>query len=846
MKKHIPLALSVALGLVAATYTFLEPTMNWASSPLLDFERKLLDLKFRWRGRVDVDPQVVIAAGDEKTIRVFGRWGTWDRGNYATIVDNLRDAGAEVVAFDMVFADPVGIDHDNTVQLGTLLADAKLADTARSLAVAASEGTSAAPVDLARLAFAGKSIEDQFRSATDGDEQLAKAFDEHTSNLVQGAVINTEPEDGRARTAADHADVLQKLDAFLLRDYGFGWKVTELNDKSAGAEAQVAQLEVFPGGKPSDLPAIEVKGEVILPQPEFMDVAGNIGFFSAYVDPDGVLRRQPLVFRIGEHFLPALSMSAAAVHFGANPLLFADSFYKRGFAKVGFPREDGAVVEVPVDLQGRLLINYYGPGGPNDPTLPEEQRGVFPRVSLADVFCADLPPPGQAIPASQAARSTLCADRAIDLPTLKKLVDKKIVLVAVTAIGTFDQRVTPYSANVPGTEVHAAAIQNMLDGHALKRPALHVQAEILLCMLVAVVFGLLLPRLPVAAGIGLLFVALGGWWFVDWNILFPGGRWFYDVPLLLQVSATWAATTAWGYLTTGREKARLKEEFSTVLAPTVVDQLLVNPALAGLGGAERELTVMFSDIRGFTTMSEKLSPEGLTQFLNEYLTPMTDILIQHEGTLDKYMGDAIMAFWGAPIEQKDHAQRACVTAVEMLEKLDELKKKWRAEGKPEIDIGIGLNSGLMRVGFMGSARMRNYTLLGDNVNLGSRLEGTNKNYGTHIIVSETTFKAADDVIHGRWLDAVRVKGKKEPVNIYEVIGKGPLTPAVAAFVAPFEDGLKLYRAQQWDEAEAKFKAAIAARGGDDPPSDVYLERIDHFRHEAPPANWDGVYEFKTK
>jgi adenylate cyclase len=290
----------------------------------------------------------------------------------------------------------------------------------------------------------------------------------------------------------------------------------------------------------------------------------------------------------------------------------------------------------------------------------------------------------------------------------------------------------------------------------------------------------------------------------------------------------------------------LKQEFSTVLAPTVVDQLLVNPALAGLGGAERELTVMFSDIRGFTTMSEKLSPEGLTQFLNEYLTPMTDILIRHEGTLDKYMGDAIMAFWGAPIEQKDHAKRACVTAVEMCEKLAELKVKWRAEGKPEIDIGIGLNSGLMRVGFMGSARMRNYTLLGDNVNLGSRLEGTNKNYGTHIIVSETTFKAAADAIHGRWLDAVRVKGKKEPVNIYEVIGKGPLSPSMAVVVQSFEQGLRLYQAQRWDEAEAKFKAAIAARGGNDPPSDVYLERIEHFRHEPPPPNWDGVYEFKTK
>jgi adenylate cyclase len=210
------------------------------------------------------------------------------------------------------------------------------------------------------------------------------------------------------------------------------------------------------------------------------------------------------------------------------------------------------------------------------------------------------------------------------------------------------------------------------------------------------------------------------------------------------------------------------------------------------------------------------------------------------------MGDAIMAFWGAPIEQKDHAKRACITAVEMLEKLAELQRKWHAEGKPEIDIGIGLNSGLMRVGFMGSERMRNYTLLGDNVNLGSRLEGTNKNYGTHIIVSETTYQQAIDVVHGRLLDAVRVKGKKEPVRIYEVIGKGPLPPDVAAFVGPFEKGFVHFQAQHWDEAEACFHAAHKARVGGDPPSAVYLERIAHFRHEPPPADWDGVYEFKTK
>jgi adenylate cyclase len=561
---------------------------------------------------------------------------------------------------------------------------------------------------------------------------------------------------------------------------------------------------------------------VLLPKQEFLDVASNLGFFSAYTDPDGVLRRLPLVYRVGDVFYPSLSLSTAASFFGATPGIIGDPVMTGGMRAIGFPKDDGTVVEVDTDLNGRLLVNYYGPSGPADPALPDEKRGVFPRVSLADVY-----------------------ENSFD----QSVVKGRAVIIAVTAIGTFDQRVTPFSPNVPGAEVHAAALQNMIDGRELRRPTLYVQIEMMMAVLLALLLGLLLPRLTATAGLVLfasvaLLAAL-----LNFFVLFPRDMWFHDVPLALQLAFSWAGITVWGYLTTGRDKARLKKEFSTVLAPTVVEQLLDNPQMAGLGGAEREMTVMFSDIRGFTSMSEKLTPEGLTAFLNEYLTPMTDILIQREGTLDKYMGDAIMAFWGAPIEQKDHAARAALAAIDMLEKLDEMKLKWRAEGKPELDIGIGLNSGLMRVGFMGSERMRNYTVLGDNVNLGSRLEGTNKNYGTHIIVSETTYQQAKGVAYGRWLDAVRVKGKREPVNIYELMGRlgpGGTPPAHAKkLIDVFEAALRHYRAKQWSEAEFAFKEALKLRP-DDGPSKVYLERIAHFREEPPPEKWDGVYEFKTK
>lgn len=826
MTRFVPLIIALAFGLASATYVLLERQRAWTHSPLLIAEQKTFDYKFLLRGRVPADPKVIIAAGDEKTIASWGRWGTWDRARYKKVLDNLFEAKADVVAFDIVFADPVGIDHEHTQKMRDLLGESGLSSGVGELALRVAEKNGAVSAEeLARIAMAAKSLEDQFAEATMGDAKLREAFDEYTNQVVQGFIVNPSPDEG-AKPTVHTSDEIAALEPFAIQDYGFGFTQTEAEGaKKAGAEGVVVQVSRREGAKASDLEHVtSIQGTMVLPAQQFLDVASNLGFFSADPDSDGVMRRLPLVFRVGESFVPSLSLSAAALHFGSTPVLLADSDLKLGLAKILFPAEEGKTFEVPVEPSGALRVNYYGPAGPPSGDVPEAQRGTFPRVSLADIH-----------------------DGTFD----KELVKGKIVLVAVTAIGTFDQRVTPFTPIAPGVEIHAAAIQNMVTGQAFQRPWLHIQIEMLLALVMALVVGLVLPRVSATTSLSVVLLLAGGWLAVDFLVLFRKNLWFYDVPMTLQLAFSWAGITVWGYLSEGREKAQLKKEFSTVLAPTVVDQLLKDPKLAGLGGMERELTVMFSDIRGFTSMSEKLTPEGLTQFLNEYLTPMTEILIQREGTLDKYMGDAIMAFWGAPIEQKDHAARAALAAIDMMEKLEELQKKWRAEGKPPIDIGIGLNSGLMRVGFMGSERMRNYTLLGDNVNLGSRLEGTNKNYGTHIIVSESTFVQAKHVVYGRWLDAVRVKGKAQPVNIYELLGRLPAPGAqppaeMTKLIQVFEAGLKHYRAQQWDDAELAFKACLEIRKGGDPTSEIYLERVAHFRDEPPPPDWDGVYELKTK
>jgi adenylate cyclase len=256
--------------------------------------------------------------------------------------------------------------------------------------------------------------------------------------------------------------------------------------------------------------------------------------------------------------------------------------------------------------------------------------------------------------------------------------------------------------------------------------------------------------------------------------------------------------------------------------------------------------VMFADLRGFTSFSESLDPETLVHLLNEYLNIMSDIVFKYDGTIDKYMGDAIMAFWGAPQHQPDHAALACRTALEMVAALEELNARWMALGRPQLAMGIGINTGVMKVGNMGSSSRFDYTVLGDAVNLASRLEGLNKEYGTTLIVSKATLDRTGGAFHDRFLDLVAVKGKREPVEVYEILETErlpgtPVGPAVRAYV----EGIELYRARDWLGAAAKFQEALRLNP-DDGPSTVYLQRCEELLRDPPPVDWDGVYVMTRK
>jgi adenylate cyclase len=289
----------------------------------------------------------------------------------------------------------------------------------------------------------------------------------------------------------------------------------------------------------------------------------------------------------------------------------------------------------------------------------------------------------------------------------------------------------------------------------------------------------------------------------------------------------------------------VKNAFKRFLSASVVERIISDPSALNLGGEERELTVFFSDMSGFTEMSESMEPQKLVGFINEYLSAMTDSIFLQEGTLDKYEGDAVMAFWGAPVAQADHARRACWAALDNRSRLKELCKSWAERGLPNFDIRVGLNTGRMIVGNMGSSARMDYTVIGDAVNTGARLEQANKLYGTHILVSEATRRAAGGAVEAREIDLLELRGKKNAIRIFELLGlPGQISERNLRGFRIYEEGLAAFRARRWDEAERIFRAALETLG-EDKASSVLLQRVLVFRHHPPPEDWDGVFRVGT-
>lgn len=655
-------------------------------------------------------------------------------------------------------------------------------------------------------------------------ERLEKIQNSRDSDSKVIGILGEELAKMRAAKEASFADqsIAKGIKSFANIVLGFFYysSVEEANqlgnNKFAGLEqmeSAAIQAVILPDGKTlADYPALDAKG-IVGNTPYIAGHAEYFAFFNNDGEDDAIMRWVNLVRIVNGRLMPSLSLKTAAQMLKREIVVFFDDFGVTDISLMN-PNDDQDLIKIPVDHQGRgrILLNHLGPGK------------VIRHFSLADAYDDSF--------------------SAKEIKALKGL----SLLMGPTAIAINDQRPNPFDAGMNGVENHAAVIDNIVSKNFMRRTDRIYVTELLIVLIAGGLFApLMMFGRAVISGIAVLLFLMG-YYFADKYFWFGRGEWVYMGMPCIEIFSMFVVTTMYKYLSEERERKKVKGAFGLYLAPEVIDQVLTDPNALRPGGEKKELTVFFSDVRSFTTISESLSPEKLCELMNDYFTPMADIILRTRGVLDKYIGDAIMAFWGAPIPQPNHADIACMAAIEMLFALDKLRVDLGKKGFPAIEIGIGLNTGLMSVGNMGSPQRFCYTVMGDAVNLGSRLEGATKDYGIKIMISESTHKKlTNKSLFTRDLDDIRVKGKMEPVKVFELMRPDMLRneAAMQNIIGEFHAGREAYRAQDWAKARKHFLACLILRP-EDGPAAMYLERIKDREQEPFVEAWDGVYTRKHK
>lgn len=567
------------------------------------------------------------------------------------------------------------------------------------------------------------------------------------------------------------------------------------------SETQAAALGQLENSK---LKLVKIaEGVQSIPIPQFASLDLNIpelgagaldfGFFNARPDSDGLYRRSILLLLYDGDIYPSLSLKALQHYLGSDIMLDVKQW--------GVDSMQIGSMRIPSREDGTMALNFYG------------GTGSFLTVSAADVIAKRLP---------------------------KDSLKSKIAFVGATEVGIYDLRPTPFDATLPGIEIHATMAANALEKRFLLYDSVTQMMEIACIFALPILLGVFLAFAPgTFAGLGIMAVFTGAFGFFNY-FMFASA--FRDMTLIYPfagIALTYLGGEAWRNLVVERKGRHLKKAFSSYVSPDLVKQIEKDPDKLVLGGEQRELSILFSDIRGFTTVSESLTPPELVKLLNEYLSPMTRIVLEERGTLDKFIGDAVMALFNAPLDVPKHATHACVAAVRMMEELKTLNVGFAERGMNTLDIGVGINTGPAVVGNMGADIRFDYTAIGDSVNLASRLEGLNKYYGSHILVSEDTRKQVNDArFTFREVDRVKVKGKHLPIVMYEImISNHDILPI-------FEDALNKYRAQDFAGAKSIFDGLFSTFN--DGPSRLYSSRCEEYLAEPPTADWDGVYVAKSK
>ncbi|MBN2096454.1 adenylate/guanylate cyclase domain-containing protein [Candidatus Peregrinibacteria bacterium] len=545
------------------------------------------------------------------------------------------------------------------------------------------------------------------------------------------------------------------------------------------------------------------------PNPTLMEAEPLLGWINVHHDEDGYIRELPVMSTVDGRVIEAFSLAIARTYLngGSKEGELNGSWYEFSnrlripvMAKKDNEKEETAY---------HMYVNYFA------------EPGRYARISMAD----------------------LLDEKLTDTAGNRMTFEDKIVLIGPTATDLQDDYLSPVSKGgirMPGVEIHANNIQTVISGQFLRDQS---RLSLWLTLFGLIVFNLFcFARARVRFAIPILLAEL----FLLMTVgiaVYEYSRVFMNVVHpLMTVALTFVGAFLLRYILEHKKRQFVEGAFGHYVNKSVVEQIMKDPKTLELGGAKRTVTVFFSDIAGFTSISEKMEPGKLVNFLNRYLDAMTDIILEYQGTLDKYEGDAIMAFWGAPIPMEAHAKNACLAALKNQEKLKVFREECEKQGLPPVRIRIGLNTGDVIAGNMGSENRFDYTVMGDTVNLGSRLEGINKQYGTEIIISEFTYEQVKEDFVCRELDLIRVKGKEQPVRIYELVGtKEVISPEAMKTIKAFEEALALYRRLSFTEAMKKF-----AENESDPASKAFVKRCQGFVQIPPSANWDGVYTFTEK
>lgn len=535
------------------------------------------------------------------------------------------------------------------------------------------------------------------------------------------------------------------------------------------------------------------------------NAAQKLGFVNFQLDNDSVIRKMPLFMNFAGELYPSLAMAMILYLYDVQNDEIEINPGK--FVRIGLSADSSMdQITIPIDNQGQMLINYQG------------TFQTFRYVSFYDAWANRVP---------------------------AEFFAGKVVLIGASAAGLYDLRPVPFQNAFPGVEIHANILSNILAQDFIQ------QTPKIICCIVLVLLCMMISSIAIFFRIRyntpIILILSTGFIYATFLLFSNNNLWVENVRPIIGIIFCHIGVLTYRYLNENKDKRKIKGMFQHYISATVVNELLKNPGMLKLGGERKVATAFFSDIKSFTSVSETLEPEKLVSVLNEYLSAMTDIILRYEGYLDKYEGDAIVSMFGIPVEQNDHAERACNAALDMRKELAILRQMWKREGKPAFEARIGINSGPMIAGNIGGKDRFDYTAIGDSVNLASRLEGANKMYDTIIIISEDTFYHIHEKFWCRELDFIRVKGKNKPVRIYELIGRKTqeIDPIRSSSLEYFLKGLEIYRKRDWIHAYDFFQKALKLKP-DDGPSLEFIRRCKKFIENPRPVDWDGVFEMRDK